>query len=99
MRPASVIRRTANSPDKPLSGELRRTAARMAIPSCEYAGFEPPLRERAPTLWGLKGCRGIQIRLRFRAVNFPVPPNDFFRVLKSLKTGYMAIFLISDWFT
>ena len=33
---ASVILRIANSPDKPLSGELRRTSATMAIVSCEH---------------------------------------------------------------
>ena len=38
----------------------------------------------------LKGQRGIEIRLRFRAVNFPVSPNDFGRVQNILKPGYMA---------
>ena len=33
---ASVTRRNVFSPDKPLSGELRRTAAKIAIPGCEH---------------------------------------------------------------
>ena len=39
---------------------------------------------------GLKGRRGIEMRLRFRVVNFPVPPNDFLRVRNSLKTDCIA---------